>query len=617
MAVHQVDIFNFGVGQLSMSPTSITVAPNDTVTFNYSSEARLFSVTVSGFNASYWTTTTNLGITRGQSASRVISSSAATGATSVSATNSDGTAYLTINVVASDTTPDNFTFTNVTNADFSTLYTSNTVTISGIDDTTPVSVSGTGNPQWRKNGGTWTSSSGTVVNGNTVQVRLTSADTENGLRRATLNVGGVTGNYDVTTGTADVVIELDANNPGGGEPIAPAPSVPPEIIQGSTVKFVNVASTSSTIGVTGFSSLGWENTSGFALSNGQHRVKKTKPTAHITDTLTASIGATSLDFDVNIWEPADTTPNPYSFPSVTVDFPNSEVYSAAVTPNGYNRPLTVGVTTGLLYSVDNGRSFWSGTAVGRPPIKPGNALILRGFSGSNFGTSRTHTVTMGGVSANWVVSVRSGLSASELITTSSTVAGFSFKDHVRDFFAGSSIVGPKPVSNTLSDYTRGSIYIPDIPQNAGLPTTAGAGFKLSDLVGRSTYLSLVQGGSNRTVFADTNSGGTSATAAWSLISIPLGTTLLDNPRVGYGDILDACEVSWTLAQDPSGDTGVTMDRANGVYGAGFVSVVLTATAGVNTERNYYGTLTMRVRHKVYTNIVVTRTFEYAFMFVGP
>lgn len=98
----------------------------------------------------------------------------------------------------SDTTPDAFSFTDVTGQALNTLITSNTITINGINSATPVSVSGAGSPQISIAGGAW-ATSGSITNGQTLQVRLTSANAFSTARTATVDVGGVTDVWSVTT----------------------------------------------------------------------------------------------------------------------------------------------------------------------------------------------------------------------------------------------------------------------------------------------------------------------------------------------------------------------------------------------------------------------------------
>jgi hypothetical protein len=98
-----------------------------------------------------------------------------------------------------DTTPNQFTFTDQTGVTPNTPVTSNAITVSGINAPAPISVTG---GQYSINGGAYTSSSGTVSNGNTLTARVTSSGNYAATTSATLTIGGVNGVFSVTTITA-------------------------------------------------------------------------------------------------------------------------------------------------------------------------------------------------------------------------------------------------------------------------------------------------------------------------------------------------------------------------------------------------------------------------------
>lgn len=134
---------------------------------------------------------------------RVRLTSAATGGTDYTALVELGATRdnWTVTTAGIDTTPNAFSFTDETNQALNTLNTSNIITISGINAPTSVTVSGTGSPQISINGGAW-ATSGTITNGQTLQVRLTTANAFTTARSATVNVGGVTDVWSVTTRAA-------------------------------------------------------------------------------------------------------------------------------------------------------------------------------------------------------------------------------------------------------------------------------------------------------------------------------------------------------------------------------------------------------------------------------
>jgi hypothetical protein len=101
---------------------------------------------------------------------------------------------------AADTTPDAYTFTAQTGAARSTVTTSNTITVAGIDSAAAISIAG---GEYEINtSGTWASGAGTVNNGDTVKVRLTSSASYSTAATATLTIGGVDGAFSVTTEAA-------------------------------------------------------------------------------------------------------------------------------------------------------------------------------------------------------------------------------------------------------------------------------------------------------------------------------------------------------------------------------------------------------------------------------
>ena len=101
---------------------------------------------------------------------------------------------------SSDYAPDAFGFTDVTGQVTGTVINANTVTITGIGPLpVGVSVSGGGSPQIRiNNAGSWVTS-GSISNGQTLQLRLTSSATPETMLSATVTVGTAFDQWDVTT----------------------------------------------------------------------------------------------------------------------------------------------------------------------------------------------------------------------------------------------------------------------------------------------------------------------------------------------------------------------------------------------------------------------------------
>lgn len=119
--------------------------------------------------------------------------------TTLSTTLTVGSVSAIFSVTTKDETPDAFVFTDVTDAEVNTLYTSNIVTITGITGNVSISIVG---GEYRINGGAWTSSAGTITNGQTAQVRRNSSSSYSTSVGATLTVGTYSDTYSILTRAA-------------------------------------------------------------------------------------------------------------------------------------------------------------------------------------------------------------------------------------------------------------------------------------------------------------------------------------------------------------------------------------------------------------------------------
>ncbi|WP_066965761.1 agarase [Microbulbifer sp. Q7] len=95
-----------------------------------------------------------------------------------------------------DTRPDAFSFTAISDAARDTAYTSNAVTVTGINAMANISISG---GEYSVNDGDFTSDAGTVENGDRVSVRVTTGSEYSTTVTASVTIGGVSADYSVTT----------------------------------------------------------------------------------------------------------------------------------------------------------------------------------------------------------------------------------------------------------------------------------------------------------------------------------------------------------------------------------------------------------------------------------
>lgn len=114
------------------------------------------------------------------------------------ATNTPRDTVLTLTVTDADEVPNAFSFTDATNVNLSATATSNAITVAGLGSgaSTPVTVS---NGEYRKNGGSWTTSAGAAVNGDQFEVRHTSSASYVTATNTVLTIGGVSDTFTSTT----------------------------------------------------------------------------------------------------------------------------------------------------------------------------------------------------------------------------------------------------------------------------------------------------------------------------------------------------------------------------------------------------------------------------------
>ncbi len=144
---------------------------------------------------------------------------------------SDGTTYELVSTNIARTTPDEILFAAQSNVPLNSAVISNPLTITGITVPAPLSITG---GAYSIKGGAFTSQPGSVANGQSVRIRLTSSAQGATDATSTLTVGGVTGEFrvttgigapsaptavTVTTGPASITVRFDAPATNGGTAI--------------------------------------------------------------------------------------------------------------------------------------------------------------------------------------------------------------------------------------------------------------------------------------------------------------------------------------------------------------------------------------------------------------
>lgn len=134
---------------------------------------------------------------------------------------------------ASDTIPDAYSFTLQNDAAPNTVITSSAVIVNGINSETPISITG---GEYSIDGSTFTSVAGTLNNGQSITIRLTSGTGFQVSTTATLTIGGVSADFVVTTAA-------DAQVPTATITFPPAVS----LTDAETVTIIGTASDNNTV----------------------------------------------------------------------------------------------------------------------------------------------------------------------------------------------------------------------------------------------------------------------------------------------------------------------------------------------------------------------------------
>lgn len=293
---------------------------------------------------------------------------------------------------AVDTTPDQFTFTDVTNATLNFQYTSNTITVSGIAAAATISITG---GEYNINGGAYTSTSGTVNNGDTVTVRVTSGSSNSSTVSATLTIGGVFDTYSVTT-VDDTVPEAFSFTDVTG-------ALTSTVYTSNSVTITGI-SAASPISITGgeYSINGgsFTSASGTILNNQQVQVRVTSSSSNSTAVnAVLTIGGVSDTYTVTT-AAADTTPDEFLFTEIVGALTETVYSSDQVAITGLSSAAPVSITDGE-YRIDSGA--WTSA---NGSINNGQQIQVRLSTGTEYRTWYEAEVVIGGVSG-WF-SVKTG-----------------------------------------------------------------------------------------------------------------------------------------------------------------------------------------------------------------
>lgn len=349
-----------------------------------------------------WSFTTTAGTISNSDVVEVRQTSSASNSVTVSSTVTIGGVSATYNVTTPapppDTTPDAFSFTDVANASLATAYTSNSVTISGINTATPISITG---GQYDVNGSkSYTSSAGTVNSWDVISLQVTSDAAPGNSVDVVLTVGGVSDTYTVTTVPPDAapdsfsisdISDAIINNTYTSNPVTVSGinvSVPVSISWGGGQYNINGGAFTSSAGT---------------VNNGDIvRVRLDAPAAWSSATSTTlDIGWENDLFSITTWI-GDTTPDAFVFNDITGANLNAQYISDTITITWMNAPATISIVGGE-YRIG---STWSFTSFAGT-INNGEEVTVRLVSQNAGGQTANASLTVGTYSDTFSVTTQS------------------------------------------------------------------------------------------------------------------------------------------------------------------------------------------------------------------
>lgn len=393
---------DFSFSSISNAPVSSLQTSNTIIVTGVNTATPISLSGVWEYRINLWTYTTNPGtVQNGDTVTlRQTASPSNSQTTSSTLTIGDKNATFHVSTVAPppDTTPDAFSFDDVTWASTGTLYTSNIITVSWINTTTSLSISwGT----YSKNGAAYTSSAGTVQNGDTLSLRNTSSANFSTTLNTTLTIGWVSDIFSITTLAADTTPD-------------------PFIVSAVTDAELNRDYTSNPIVVTGinvgipisiswpgggkYSINGgpWTNQNGTVYNGDEVRIQlKSLVSGNSNVYADININGVTGRFDVNTLTP-DTTPDAFVFQDITDASLNSPYISDTITVSWINTSIPLSISGGEY------RIGTTGNFVSTPTsVQNGDQITLRVNSALAGGIPTNVSLTLGSLSDTWTVTTSS------------------------------------------------------------------------------------------------------------------------------------------------------------------------------------------------------------------
>lgn len=252
-----------------------------------------------------------------------------------------------------DTTPDAFVIAPQSGVALNAEVTSAPVTVTGIDDPTPISVT---NGSYSIGTGPFVTTAGTVINNQTVRVRHTASAANNTPTTSILNIGGVTApftSYTLPTAGQDINPATFTFTPLTGAALSRSLTSNAVTVSGITAP-APIFITGGTYSING----GTFTSDPGVILNGQTVAVRTNSstTNNSVATATLTIGDQNVPFTVTTQQAGGTTTTPaaFTFTNMTSAALNTTVTSSPITVSGITAASAPISVSGGTYSINNG-----------------------------------------------------------------------------------------------------------------------------------------------------------------------------------------------------------------------------------------------------------------------
>ena len=292
-----------------------------------------------------------------------------------------------------DTTPDDFTFSAIVNAEPNSEHNSSTVTISGINDGVTLSVE---NAQYSIDGGDWNTTNTQMTNNQTLKIKATASSDYLTETNATITIGTLTKIFSITTReastiplnlsfNADINVSRDGNITTNQQINFEDPT-----ISGVSISIVNGEY------CIGNACNNWTSTSGTISDGDILNIRHTASSDFNTETnTTIIIGGEEYTFS-STTEDVDNSPDDFSFIAQSNVNKNSIITSDTISITGINVPTSISITNGQ-YSINGGD--WN---TSNNTISNNDDITVRHTTPFDNDTNTTTTLIVGDKNASFV-----------------------------------------------------------------------------------------------------------------------------------------------------------------------------------------------------------------------